>query len=265
MRLFEFGDMEWAPGWYHVYMRRYLVFYYKLFQYFKLWIPAISDFIKNTGSTSYLECCAGSGEVLGLIVSRLPDNISHNKKFILSDISPLPEFVQQVNAKLDSNIRYSEIAIDATEIPKELDFPRIFINSFHHFTPDKAEQIIRSSMQNGQGIIILEYVRHTLLGYISMLAGTLMILVTLPFVVRLKDLPLMALLTYILPLFPLMFLWDGIVSCLRVYTAEKLSTIVSEQKIAADLSSVTKRSLLYPAGVLAVTILPKQDPKPEKA
>jgi SAM-dependent methyltransferase len=249
--------MEWAPAWYHLYMRRYLVFYYRLFQYFKLWIPAISDFIEKTGSHSYLECCAGSGEVLGLLVSRLPENLVRDKNFVLSDISPLPEFVEQVNAKPDSAIRYSEIPIDATRIPEKLDYPRIFINSFHHFPPETVSQIIDSSIQSKQGIIILEYVRHSVLGYLSMLSGSLMILVTLPFVVKPRDLPLMALLTYILPLFPLMFLWDGIVSCLRVYSAEELSALISEQKIPAKLSSFTKRSLLYPAGVLAITIIPR--------
>ena len=257
MRLFEFGDLHWVPEWYHVHMRRYLVFYYRLFGYFKLWIPAIAEFMNNTDSRSYLECCAGSGEVLGLVVTKLPKNLVRDKDFILTDISPMPEFVKQINAGEDSRIRYYESPVDATRIPRPLNYPRIFINSFHHFGPASATRIIRSGIEDGQGIIILEYVRHSILGYASMLAGSLMILLTLPFVVKPRQLPLMALLTYLLPLFPLMFLWDGIVSCLRVYRPKDLATIVSEENIPARISSFNKRSLLYPAGVSAITILPK--------
>jgi hypothetical protein len=239
-------------------MRRYLVFYYRLFRYFRLWIPALAGFIEKTGSRSYLECCAGSGQVMELLVSGLPKRLVRDREFILSDLNPLPEFVEQVNASTDSSIRYTEIPVDATRIPGDLDYPRIFINSFHHFPPETAGEIIKSGMQAGQGLIILEYVRHSLLGYVSMLAGSLTILLTLPFVVKPRDLPLMAVLTYLLPLFPLMFLWDGVVSCLRVYRPKDLSAMIAEENIPADITSSTKRSLLYPAGVLAVTIMPRE-------
>jgi hypothetical protein len=237
-------------------MRRYLVFYYRLFRYYKLWIPAISEFIERTGSRSYLECCSGSGEILGLVVSNIPGKIADDRNFILSDIKPLPEFVNKINADRDSKIRYNETPLDATQIPAELNYPRIFINSFHHFAPETASRIIQSSVQDGQGIIILEYVRHSPLGYLSMLAGSLIILVTLPFVVAPRRLFLMALLTYAIPLFPLMFLWDGVVSCLRVYRPEELSSIATEAGISVEISSVVKRSLLYPAGVSATCIFP---------
>lgn len=257
MRLFEFGDLQWVPKWYHFYMRRYLVFFYKLFGYYKLWIPAVSAFIEKTGSRSYLECCSGSGEVLGLVISNLPENLVKGKNFVLSDISPLPEFIEQVNRKSHSNIRYCEIPIDATQIPEEMNNPRIFINSFHHFPSETAKQIIESSIISKQGIIILEYVRHSPLGYISMLTGSLMIFLTLPFIAKPRDLPLLALLTYIVPIFPLMFFWDGIISCLRVYTPDKLASIVSEANVQAEITSLIKRSILYPAGVSAINIIPK--------
>lgn len=256
MRLFEFGDMKWTPDWYHLYMRRYLVFYYRLFRYFRLWTPAISRFFESTGARSYLECCSGSGKVLELVISDLPEALLDGKSFILSDLNLLPEFVGQVNSIPDSKIRYYELPVDATRIPENLNYPRIFINSFHHFSPDDARQIIQSSIQSGQGLLILEYVRHSVLGYLSMLTGSSLILATLPFVVMPRHLPLMALFTYILPVFPLMFLWDGIVSCMRTYSPVEITRIISEHGIPARTSDYTKRSLLYPAGVSAISILP---------
>jgi len=90
-----------------------------------------------------------------------------------------------------------------------------------------------------------------------MLCGALGIFLTLPFVVRLRDLPVMALFTYILPLFPLMMLWDGVVSCLHEYSVDKLEKLNNDHQFGFKISYETKRSILYPAGVTAITLIPK--------
>ena len=257
MRLFEFGDLEQAPQWYHVNLRRYLVFFYKVFGYHGLWVPALTSFMRSAKDDAYLELGSGGGEALRLVVDELPDDMKAGKRFLLSDINPVSHFVEETNAQADSPFRYHPVAVDATQIPDDLAHPRIFINSFHHFSPQQVKANIRASTQAGQATLVLEYVRNTPLAYLSMVTGPVVAFLTVPFVVRREDLPAMLLFTYLIPAFPLMMLWDGIVSCARAYTAKSVRTALGDNAAAVEISSYVKRDLMYPAGVTAITIVPK--------
>lgn len=255
-RLFEFGDLDWVPDWYHLYLRKYLVLFYRLFGYYKLWVPAFKDFIRLTKTNTLVECCSGSGEVMKLIVSELKESEFQHVKFILSDLKPKTEFVEQINLDPLINQRFTYInePVDAALIREDVDYPKIFVNSFHHFTVAQVETILKNNLERGNEIIILEYVRNTFLGYISMFVGAATIFLTLPFVVKTKDLPLMALVTYVLPIFPMMVLWDGVVSCAHVYSGKQLSEIVKKIDTRAQVAASVRRSLFYPAGVTMFSI-----------
>jgi len=254
MRLFEFGDLDGVSDYYHIYLRRYLGFFYKLFGYYKLWVPGFSEFIKEVHSTKIMECCSGSGETLELIRSQLNGKEFEKVEFLLSDIQPHPEFVKNINQSADTSLRYIEQSVDVTEMKEEFNYPKIFINSFHHFSEDQVENIFKVNFEQGNEIIIMEYVRNSLMGYLSMLMGPVIVFLTLPFVVKLKHLPIMAIFTYLIPLFPLMMLWDGCVSCLHEYSERKLTKLVKELGYNnVQIKSSIKRNLLYPAGVSVIS------------
>ena len=103
----------------------------------------------------------------------------------------------------------------------------------------------------------MEYVNTSILGFFSVLLGSLSIFVILPFFVKLKHLPLMMLFTYIIPIFPLMVLWDGVISCLHVYNKKDFINIINKNELKVQLISYKKRSFLFPAGVTAFYIIPQ--------
>ncbi len=253
MRLFEFGDLDVIPDYYHVYLRNYLTFFYKLFGYYKLWVPAFSEFIREVDSRKFMECCSGAGEALKLVASELDKKEFEDIEFLLSDIKPHPEFVKKINQSNDLSFRYIDKAIDVTKIEDDFNYPKIFINSFHHLSVEQVEKIFKVNFDQGNEIIVMEYVRNTLMGYLSMLMGPIIVFLTLPFVVRLKHLPLMAIFTYLIPLFPLMMLWDGCVSCLHEYSEKKLTQIVRRLNYSnVNIKASIKRNLFYPAGVSVI-------------
>jgi len=254
MRFFEFGDLGWVPNLYHIYLRRYLGFFYKLFGYYKLWIPAFSEFIREVNKTKFMECCSGSGETLELIRSQLDKKEFLGIEFLLSDIQPHSEFVKNINQSCDPAFRYIDQSVDVTEMKSDFNHPKIFINSFHHFSEEQVKLIFDSNFNQGNEIIIMEYVRNSLMGYLTMLMGPIIVLLTLPFVVKFKHLPIMIVFTYLIPLFPLMMLWDGFVSCLHEYSVKKLTQLVKKlghEKIS--IKGSIKRNILYPAGVSVVS------------
>ncbi len=254
MKLFEFGDWPGSPVWYRVYLHRYLVLCYKWFGYYKLWVKPLSNFIRETKSDTLMEYGSGSGEPLRLIVSHLKRETYAKTRFLLSDIRPNPEWCEKINRNKDQQIRYVSKPVDAMADNGEYSCPMIFINSFHHFDVDQAKQIIRNSCSRGRDIFILEYVRNTLLSFISMLVGPLTILLTLPFVARRRDWPTMMLFTYVVPLFSLMFFWDGLVSCRRSYSLRQIQDMVEDMGLSMPISETIERNILYPAGVSAIAI-----------
>jgi len=52
-------------------------------------------------------------------------------------------------------------------------------------------------------------------------------------------------------------LWDGVVSCLHEYSVDKLEKLNNDHQFGFKISYETKRSILYPAGVTAITLTPK--------
>jgi len=255
MRLFEFGDLKEMPSLYHLYLRRYLVFFYKVFGYYKLWVPAFSDFLEETKAEKIMECCSGAGEALELLESQLDSTQFNSVHYLLSDIQPRFEFVSKFNLEKEGRFHYIAESVDVTQLKVDLDCPKVFINSFHHFSQPQVENIFKSVLGNGNEILILEYVRNSLLGYLSMLMGPIVVLLTLPFVVKPKHFPIMALFTYLVPLFPLMVLWDGMVSCMHEYNAKQLRGIATGLGMEVTVKSSVTRSLFYPAGVSAIVIM----------
>lgn len=259
MRLSEFGDLSWVPSLYHIYLRKYLVFFYKLFGYYKLWVPCFTRFLEQTAQKTYMECCSGAGDPLPLIVGQTENQTTANKKFLLSDIQPHSQFTEHFNNNEDSPFHYIESSIDITLEQNNHPHPKIFINSFHHLTPEQVDNLLINNLKNGYSLLILEYVRKTPMGYLSMLISPLIIALTLPFVVSPRHLPVMALFTYLLPLFPLMLLWDGIISCAHEYNGHDLEKIVEKNQLKANINWTIKRSLFYPAGVSCIIVQPKLD------
>lgn len=253
MRLFEFGDLNCMPDWYHIYLRKYLTFFYRVFGYYKLWVPDFANFIKKIKKQKLMECCSGSGDALVLIDSQLDKKEFDTINYILSDIRPNPEFYTRFNITPNGRFNYIEDPVDITQETTKYDYPKIFINSFHHFSRDQAKKILDVNLSRKNEIIILEYVRKSFLGFLSMPIGPIVIILTLPFVVKLKHLPVMAFFTYFLPVFPIMMLWDGIVSCLHEYNEDDLQKIIAETGHQVTLKSCVNRNILYPAGVSVIS------------
>lgn len=253
MRLFEFGDLAISPSLYHVYLRRFLFLSYKVYGFHRLWVPAFSEFLKNVKSHTIMDCCSGTGEPLLLLNSEIRDQDTEHINYLLSDFRPQQEFIQKFVELGNKKFQYIPVPIDATKEQEKFNYPKIFINSFHHFSKDQVEKILETNFRNKNEVIIMEYVRNSPLGYLSVLVGTCTVFLLLPFMVQLKHFPVMALFTYVIPIFPLMILWDGFVSCAHEYSAKDLEKIVNKLPYECKLTSSVKRSLLFPAGVSVIT------------
>jgi hypothetical protein len=107
-----------------------------------------------------------------------------------------------------------------TEVPRDLAGFRTLFASFHHFAPREAQAILQDAVDRQEGIGVFEVPgRHVITFLLTLLVPVADLLVT-PFLRPFRWSRLVW--TYLVPVVPLVLLFDGIVSCLRVYSPDEL-------------------------------------------
>ena len=110
--------------------------------------------------------------------------------------------------------------MDATRVPDELVGFRTLFSAFHHFRPEQARTILADAVRKRQGIAIFEGTYHSALAMLLMLLVPLMVVLMTPFIRPFRWSRLFW--TYLIPVVPLVSLFDGLVSCLRTYSVQEL-------------------------------------------
>jgi hypothetical protein len=85
--------------------------------------------------------------------------------------------------------------------------------------------VLADAVAQRQGIAVVEMVERTPLAMLGVFAGLLVLLVATPFIRPFSVRRL--LFTYPIPLIPLALVWDGLVSCLRVYSPRELCDLIA--------------------------------------
>jgi len=97
-------------------------------------------------------------------------------------------------------------------------------SAFHHYPPDRAEAVLADAVAKGRGVCVFEGVSHRAIGLLSVPLQVPAMMLMTPFVRPFRWSRLVF--TYLIPLIPLVVLFDGIVSMLRLYSEDELRELV---------------------------------------
>jgi hypothetical protein len=170
------------------------------------WCP---DAIRD-GGTDWLAFLANTTRVF---VPRLTDRFPNHTAF--ADWS----------ARSGGTVAGHPEPVDATDVPASLDGVRTLFNAFHHFPPPVARAILADAVRKRRSIVIVEGVDHRGKGLLGMPLQLPAVLLCTPWVRPFRWSRI--LLTYLVPLIPLLVLFDGTVSVLRYYLADELRELVA--------------------------------------
>jgi len=189
--------------------------------------PIIRNVLDFTGSRCILDLCSGGGGPWLDLASefQLEDRTTG---ILLTDKYPnlpAPKASKDFN-KAPANIDFYPHPVDAMDIPDDLNGLRTMFSSFHHFPPDNARAILQNAVDAGAGICIFEVTRRNALTILLMLPWALVPFLVTPWIRPFRWSRLLW--TYIVPIIPLVLLFDGIVSCLRTYRPHELRRIVDK-------------------------------------
>jgi hypothetical protein len=144
----------------------------------------------------------------------------------LTDKYPNLEAFQNISASSDHHITYYPESVDAMNVPVTLKGLRTMFTSFHHFSPDDARAILQNAVDAGESIGIFEITRRAPSTVGIIFVGVLLLFLHAP---RIRPFRWSRLLwTYLIPIIPLVLIFDGIVSCLRTYRPQELQVIVDK-------------------------------------
>jgi hypothetical protein len=131
---------------------------------------------------------------------------------------------ENVKAASANGIQFHPSSVDATKVPAELDGFRTMFSSFHHFPPAQARAILQNVVDAKQGIGIFEVTSRT-----ASAVGMMFLWFLTPFLFTPSIRPFRwsrLFYTYVLPIIPLVLLFDGLVSCLRTYQPRELRELI---------------------------------------
>jgi hypothetical protein len=99
-------------------------------------------------------------------------------------------------------------------------------SAFHHFRIEEARAVLADAVRKRQGIAVFEGTHRSARAMLLMLLVPLMVLLITPFIRPFRWSRLFW--TYLIPVVPLVSLFDGLVSCLRTYSVEELCELTED-------------------------------------
>lgn len=217
-QLFEFTDLPWWPKAFRGLLTDFTESLLALKKPFSPKATVLTEVINKTQQTRFIDLCSGSGGPWLSLIQDLSKASGKDISVLLTDKYPNPETFD--TSKTAPHLRYFPNAVDALAVPAELKGIRTLFNGFHHFSPEAAAEILEDAVRNNQPVAIFEMLHRSWPNFLYFLLTPINVLLLTPWV-RPRTLSRF-LLTYLIPVAPLVISWDSAVSILRCYTPEEL-------------------------------------------
>jgi hypothetical protein len=183
-----------------------------------------SDECRSNVRRSAVDLCSGGGGPW-LALSRQFEGTTALHIWLTDKYPNLTSVKTVGTASETDHITYYQSSVDAMKVPVELKGFRTMFTSFHHFSPEEARAVLQNAVDAGEGIGIFEITRRAPSMIGLMFGWALLLFVSTPWIRPFRWSRLLW--TYLVPIIPIVLVFDGIVSCLRTYRPQELREIVA--------------------------------------
>lgn len=236
IQLFEFEDFDWFPTWIRSSMTNLIVVMHKIFGTKEVIGELLSQIKKKHNFTQVVDMGSGSGGIMPAVIQLINEQTKGPPvKLLLTDLYPNPQFVNYINDRKIKNISYQQTPLDATNLSQAPKGLKTMVNSFHHMPPEQAKKILKSAQENQEPLLVYEMAENKmplLLWWLflplSLLIVFIMALVLTPFSKPLSWKQIVF--TYLIPIIPIFYAWDGQASMPRIYTFNDINELLGETK-----------------------------------
>lgn len=250
---FEFGDQKWVPSFIRSAMTEFLSFLSNKTDAYKKAIPILRKGIEKVNG-KVVDLGSGSGGGWPSIVKHLDqENVKYH--ITLTDIHPDIASFKIHEKSSDGKINFHLTPVDAMNVPKELRGMRTMFLSLHHFKPDEVKAILKNAVESGQPFAMFEGQARNPGSILAMIFSPITVLFVTPFIRPFKIERIIF--TYLIPVIPILVMWDGIISALRTYSEKELKEITSAKEFESYHWEIGKTGSI-PPGILFMLGIPKE-------
>ena len=196
--------------------------------------PQISKALQEAHTDEILDICSGGGGPHGTLagIDELKESLT---KITLSDLYPNIKAYKVWAEKYPGRVTYSENPVNATDCnygDGKKRYLRTMMCSLHHFPPNLVQKMLEDCIAKNDAFIAMEFGNRSLytltlglvIGPILAMMGTIAYLPQMNFCYALTRL----FFTFIIPVLPLTFAFDGYVSFLRMYTEKEFMDVCAK-------------------------------------
>jgi hypothetical protein len=222
LHLFEIEDQSWCPSVLRDALTGILEHHLRTRNVYSPILPRLKAALVATGATEILDLCSGGGGPWMGLLPQLGADMPIRVR--LTDKFPNTNANAKHSGGASDRIILEQRSVDAMDVPADLNGFRTLFTALHHFRPAEATAILEDACRKGVGIGVFEHTERSRIAYrefaLAPIGAAIIVPGLRPF--RWPWLPL----TYVLPLIPFMAVFDGLVSCVRTYTASEMRQLV---------------------------------------
>jgi len=232
VQLFEFEDFSWFPDILRNSMTNLIIVLHKMMKIDKANAKLVGDILKKQNLNSIVDLGSGSGGTMPLVLDSILEE-NPDVTLTMTDLYPNPQAIKRFNNDGNNSIKYHEQPVDATNIASAPKGLKTMMNCFHHMRPEQAKSILTSAEVSGEPLLIYEMAENKmpivlwwLFLPISLCILMVMSLFMTPFVKPLSWKQIV--LTYIIPVIPVFYAWDGQASMPRLYAMKDIDELLQD-------------------------------------
>ena len=228
IQLFEFEDLPWFPNWLRKCLTRMMVVMHNLLNTSEEMAELVDKALKHAESNTIIDLCSGSGGPMPKVLDILKEKYQvQNPKMIMTDLFPNREYAAQINGLEDSDMEYLREPVDASHVESDKKGLRTMVGSLHHMKPETAKKILKNAMNSNQPICTFEISDNSFPKAIWWIAIPINIITSLFVSLMARPMTIQQILfTFIIPIIPITFAWDGAVSNARTYTLKDMDILL---------------------------------------
>ena len=235
MQLFEFEDFNWFPRSIRDNLTRMLSLLHRWLGSTSKIAEILSELVRVSGRHCIVDLCSGDGDLMIEVQKRLHQIEGMQAvKLELTDLYPNRVTRSRIALQGFQLLSYRDEPLDATAYRDTTNTAiRTLVSGFHHMNPEQAKAILSAAMAAGDPILIYEISDNSFppkyLKYLWWIALPLNLV--FGFFVAAIVRPMTFhhfFFSFILPIIPFCFAWDGAVSNIRTYTESDLQELLSD-------------------------------------
>ncbi|MCM4150649.1 hypothetical protein DHD05_03515 [Arenibacter sp. N53] len=232
IQLFEFEDLPWFPSWLRACMTKLIVVLQKMMGVTSVLSNLIADILRSNKIGHIVDLGSGAGGVMPDVLRTLHQDYGLEEvDLTMTDQYPDRKVIASFNTLGENGIRYAEKPLDAKNLQNAPEGLKTMVNCFHHMSPKQARSILKSAERNNQSLLIYEIAENNiplliwwLLLPLSLVILMVMVFFMTPFVKPLTWKQLVF--TYVIPIIPICYAWDGQASLPRMYTLKDMDILL---------------------------------------